>query len=75
MAKKPTPIPAYLNTRDVMALFGVSRWTIYLWIQKGILKPFNPTGIVNAKKLFCITENPIIMEAMEKMPCREMPEA
>lgn len=66
------PESAYVTTKECMAMFHVSRVTILAWAAKGILKAWNPSGIVNAKKLYKISDNPIIMEAMESIKCKKV---
>jgi hypothetical protein len=55
-----------------MELLSITRYTVLTWAAEGILKAWNPTGVVNAKKLYKISDNPIIMEAMESIKCKKV---
>lgn len=70
MGKKDV-IPVYLSTTEVMELLSITRYTALTWAAEGILKAWNPTGVINAKKLYKISDNPIIKEAMESQ-CKKV---
>ena len=54
----------YLTTKEVMKLLGVSRKTIYNYVQRGLLKPIKLSPV---KLLFDIED---IIESLESLKRR-----
>jgi len=53
----------YLTTKEVMKLLGVSRKTIYNYVQRGILKPIKLSSV---KLLFDIEDIIVSLESLKR---------